>query len=202
MTVRARMRALLDIVESDRQTRCQGLFDQARADAAAALTLARSQARAQMRETFADERQRARSRIAAAEAELQTRRREHMQRRVEALLAIAWQRLPGVLLQRWRDDAARQHWVRAALNAARVALPPGPWTVVHGPHWSEAECEALAAACRQVSGAAPRLVVGERISAGLRIGTDGTVVDATLAGLLADRDEIGGRLIAELEKAA
>jgi hypothetical protein len=202
MTVRTRMQALLDMVESDRRTRCQALLDQARAEAASALEQARAQARTQMRDAFADERQRARSRIAAAQAELQTRRREHAQRRVEALLVLAWQRLPGVLRQRWRDDAARQRWVRMAFDTARSALPHGTWTVVHGPHWPAAERDALAARCQQAAGAAPRFVVDERIDAGLRIGTEGSVMDATLDGLLADRDEVGGRLIGELEKAA
>jgi hypothetical protein len=202
MTVRTRMQALLDMVESDRRTRCQALLDQARAEAASALAQARAQARTQMRDAFADERQRARSRIAAAEAELQTRRREHAQRRVEALLELAWQRLPGVLRQRWRDDAARQRWARMAFDAARSALPHGTWTVFHGPHWPAPEREALAAQCHQAVGAAPRFAVDEHIDAGLRIGAEGSVVDATLHGLLADRDEIGGRLIGELEKAA
>lgn len=199
MTVRTRMQALLDMVESDRQARCQALLDQARAEAATLLAQARVQARTQMRETFADERQRARSRIAAAEAELQTRRRKHAQRRVEALLARAWQRLPGVLRQRWHDDVARARWVRMAFDAARAALPPGTWTVVHGPDWPAPEREALAEQCREAVGAAPRFVIDERIDAGLCIGTEGSMVDATLAGLLADRSEIGGRLIGELE---
>lgn len=202
MTVRTRMQALLDMVESDREARCRALLDQARAETATLLAQARAQARAQMREAFADERQRARTRIAAAEAELQTRRREHAQRRVEALLVLAWQQLPGVLRQRWRDDAARARWVSMAFEAARAALPRDAWTVVHGPDWPAAERDALAARCREAVGGAPGFVVDERIDAGLRIGTGGSVVDATLAGLLADRDEIGGRLIGELEARA
>ena len=199
MTVRTRMQALLDMVERDRQARCQALLDQARAEADAALAQARALARTQMREAFADERQRARSRIAAAQAELQTRCREHAQRRIEALLVLAWQRLPGVLRQRWHDDAARARWVRMAFDAARAALPHEAWTVSHGPDWPAAEQAALADQCRAAFGAAPGFVVDPRIEGGLRIGTGGSVVDATLAGLLADRDEIGGRLIGELE---
>jgi len=199
MTVRTRMQALLDMVESDRLARCQALLDQARAEAASLRAQARAQARTQLREAFAEERQRARSRIAAAEAELQTRRREHAQRRVEALLARAWQRLPEVLRERWREEPARARWVRMAFDAARAALPPGAWVVTHGPDWPQAERDALAGLCRDAAGALPRFVADERIDAGLRIGAEGSTVDATLAGLLADRDEIGGRLIGELE---
>lgn len=200
MTVRTRMQALLDMVESDRQARCQALLDQAQAEAAALRAQARAQARTQVREAFAEERQRARTRIAAAEAELQTRRREHAQRRVEALLVRAWQRLPEVLRQRWRDATARARWVRMAFDAAHAALPPGDWVVTHGLDWPQAERDTLAGLCRDAVGAEPRFVVDERVDAGLRIGIQGSVVDATLTGLLADRDEIGGRLIGELER--
>jgi hypothetical protein len=71
--------------------------------------------------------------------------------------------------------------------------------VTHGADWPPAERDALAAQVQGWGGAAPRFVADARIDAGLRIAAGGNVVDATLAGLLADRDEIGGRLIGELE---
>ena len=51
---------------------------------------------------------------------------------------------------------------------------------------------------RRFPGQRPEAVADERIAAGLRIAAGGNVVDATLTGLLADRDEIGGRLVAGL----
>jgi vacuolar-type H+-ATPase subunit H len=205
MTITTRMQALLDVVEAERSARCRALIEQARSEAAATLGQARAQARTQIRELFADERQRARARIAAAQAELHTRQRLHAQRHVEALLALGWQRLPAALRARWHDGEARASWVRMALDAARAALPQGidagDWTATHGEDWPQAEREAFAAQVQGSRGAAPRFATDARIDAGLRIAAGGNGVDATLAGLLADRDEIGGRLIGELEGA-
>ena len=50
-------------------------------------------------------------------------------------------------------------------------------------------------------GASPRTRADPRIRAGLRIAAGGNVVDGTLDGLLADREEIGARLLHAIEVA-
>jgi hypothetical protein len=152
-----------------------------------------------VKQAFAEQRERAAAALAAAQADLQTRRRLHAQRRIEALLALGWARLPEVLRARWADPAARAAWVAHALAQARGRLGPEAWTLQHGEGWPEAEQRALAARFQAELGAAPHFVRDPRIAAGLRIVAGGNVVDATLAGLLADRDEIGGRLVGLLE---
>ena len=200
MTVDGRMQALLDLVEADRARRCRALHDQARGEAATALAAARDQARAQLRATFAEERQRAAQRLAAARAELQTHRRLQAQRRTEALLALAWQRLPAVLADRWQQPDTRQAWVQAALAGARAALPAtAAWTVRHPADWPEVERARLAAALQADGLPAPACQATAGLAAGLKITAAGNVVDATIPGLLADRDDIGGRLIGLLE---
>lgn len=201
MTLQSRTQALLDLVEADRAQRCGALLEQARSQAQAALAQARRQARERMRETFAEERERATARIAAAQAELQTRRRLQAQHRAEALLALAWQRLPQVLLARWQDPSQRARWVQAALQSAQARLPEGRWTVRHPPDWPAQERASIVPQLRSRSTGEPALQADPSIVAGLRLAANGNVVDATLAGLLADRDEIGGRLIGLLEAA-
>jgi hypothetical protein len=199
MTLEQRTQGLLDLVEADRRTQCEAILAGARAQAEALLAQARAEARARVKQAFAGERARAAELVGAARAELQTRRRLHEQRRVEALLALAWQRMPQVLLERWHDDAARAAWVASAVARARAVLPQGPWRVVHAEPWPPQERNALAAQLARELGAAPQLASDPRIAAGLRIVCAGNVVDATAAGLLADRDEIGGALIGLLE---
>lgn len=212
MTVESRRQALLDLVEAARAQRCQALIGQARAQADAALAAARAQARAQLRATFAEERQRSAQRLAAARAELQTHRRLQAQRQTEDLLALAWQRLPAALAARWQDAGSRARWVQAALDSARAVLPRGSvWTIHHPADWPEAERAALIATLGATLSAPltadtqdgerppPQAVADARQTAGLRISAAGNVVDATIPGLLADRDEIGGRLIGLLE---
>jgi len=201
MTLDRRLQALLDLVEDDRRQRCAAVLDQARAQAQASLAQARAQARAQMRETFAEERERAAARIAAAQAELQTRRRLALQHREEALLALAWQQLPAALLARWQDATRRARWLEAALQAASATLPPGRWTVVHAPQLPAGEATAFARRVQALAGEPPSMRPDPAMPAGLRLAADGNAIDASLAGLLADRDEIGGRLIGLLEAA-
>ena len=194
MTLAARTQALLDLVEQERERQCSALLDEARAKAAALQAESRAQARQRMREAFAEERARTQARLTAARAELQTRRRVHAQRRLEALLALAWQQLPAALDERWREAASRAAWVAMAFGQARHALAPGTWQVTHAPGWPQPEREACA-----VPPLALRFESDERIGAGLRVAAAGNVVDATREGLLDDRDEIGGRLVGLLE---
>ena len=195
MTLAGRTRALLDLVEGERSTRSETILAEARSRAEMLVAQAHADARARVREACAEERQRAQERIAAARANLATRRRLHEQRRSTALLALGWQRLPPVLRERWRDAAGRRLWVDAVLAEAARVLPRAPWRIVHAPGWTEPEQRSVAAG--SPAGAASQADAG--IEAGLRIEAGGNVVDATLAGLLADRDEIGARLLRQME---
>jgi hypothetical protein len=195
VTLHARTQALLDLVEQERAAQCGAIVDEARSQAAALLARTRAESRAAVHQALAEERARARAAIAAAQAELHTRQRLHRQRRLEALLALGWQRLPAALRSRWHDAESRSQWTDHALARARAVLPSTGWVIAHGDGWPEEERDALAARLD----AAPRFTLDARIDAGLRIAAGGNVVDATLAGLLTDRDEIGARLIGLLE---
>jgi hypothetical protein len=200
MTLAHRTQALLELVESDRRAQCEAILAEAREQAAALLAQARAEARARVKLAFAEERARAQALVDAARADLQTRRRLHEQRHVETLLALGWQRLPEALRARWEDGQARRGWIEGAVARARAVLPRGAWQVVHAEGWPADEQRSLAGRLAGELGATPRLTLDARIAAGLRIVAAGNVVDATLAGLLADRDEIGGALIGLLEK--
>jgi hypothetical protein len=198
MTLDRRTQALLDLVEDDRRAQSAAITEQAQAQAAALLAQARADARLRVREAFAEERQRAQVRLAAARAELQTRRRLHEQRHAAAWLALGWQRLPAALRARWAGPETRQRWVDAAVDQARRVLAPGAWHMTHAEGWPDGERRALAQRLQQELGAEPVFTSKPSLEAGLRIGAGGNVVDATLAGLTADRDEIGARLLGEL----
>ncbi len=200
MTLEQRTQGLLDLVESERRARSDAIVGEARSRAFALVAQAHAGARARMREAYAEERQRAQARVAAALANLQTRRRLHEQQRSAALLALAWQRLPEALRSRWRDAGLRQLWVDAAVAEARRLLPPGPWRVVHATDWPACEQQAFVARLARDPGVSPELVADSGIDAGLRIVAGGNVVDATLAGLVVDRDEIAAKLLRQLEQ--
>ena len=202
MTLDTRTQALLDLVEQDRVAQCNTIIAQAQAQAATLLAQARADARLRVREAFGQERLRAQARTAAARATLQTQRRLHAQRQAAAWLARAWQHLPQALRSRWRDGQARRLWVAATIDAARRLLRPGRWSIVHGPAWPEFERQALAEQLQREFGTLAAFAVDESIDAGLRVASNGNVLDATLAGLTADRDEIAARLLGHWQESA
>jgi hypothetical protein len=199
MTVEQRTQALLELVESDRSTQCAAILAEARARAATLVAAARAESRARMREAFAEQRRRAHDCVAAARAKLGTRRRLHDQQRAAVLLDMGWQRLPDALRARWRDEALRRAWIDAVVAAALRVLPHVSWRIAHDPGWPPDEQQAVADRVVSELGAAPSFVADARIAAGLRIGAGGNVVDGTLEGLLADRAEVGAKLMRQLE---
>lgn len=197
MTLERRTQALLELVEDDRRAQCAAITAQAEQQATAALDQARAEARQRVREAFAEERARLQSRLAAARAELQTRQRLHEQQQATAWLATGWQRLPPALRERWADAAARRQWVDAAVAEAAEVLAPGDWRIVHAPGWPADERRALAARLQSGHGSGVEFTEHAGLGAGLRIVAGRNVVDATLEGLLADREAIGARLLGE-----
>lgn len=196
MSLEARMHALLDLVERDRAAQCARIEAEATTQDDFVRAQARREARERLHAAVVAERERAAQQIAAAQAELQTARRVHAQRRAEALLVLGWQALPTALQARWDDAASRAAWVGGVLAQARSVLPrTAPWQVQHPSGWADDERERFAAAVVAPGGPAPHFAAEPALRAGLRIAAAGVVVDAGVDGLLADRDEVGGRLI-------
>jgi hypothetical protein len=152
-----------------------------------------------MRQAFAEQRQRRHERIADAQARLATQRRLHAQQRNAALLQLAWQQLPGAMLARWQQPAARAAWVAHVLASAQPRMPRGPWRIVHAPDWPPVERQAPMAAIAAASGAAPHFEADAAIRAGLKVVASGNVIDGTQHGLLADRPAIEASLLRALE---
>jgi hypothetical protein len=199
VSLESRTRALLDLVQTETARRRDAILGEAHDRAGALLKQAQREARDRVRQTFAQERQRSAERVATAQAQLDTRRRLYQQRRASALLALAWQRLPDVLLRRWEQDGARRTWVGLVVTEACAVLPHSSWTIAHPPAWSTAEQQELAGAVSCDHGVKVQFVADPAIRAGLKISADGNLVDGSADGLIADQDTIGGRLLHRLE---
>jgi len=197
MSVEATTRALLDLVEAERVRQCEAVLDAARAEAAKTLAHAHADARATVLRTFTDSRERHAARIDAAKAELATRQRIAEQQRIARQIAEGWQLLPAELIRRWRSPALRRQWAEHVVALARTLLPRGPWRIAHPPDWPESERTALAA----LLDTAPEFVTEPAHRAGLAIASSANVIDGTLEGLIADRDEVAAQLLSELERA-
>lgn len=199
MTLESRMQALLDLVEADRKRHCDAIAGDARARAAAILAAAHAEARGRMRAAFEEERRRCETRVAAAQARLATHRRLHDQRRAGDLLQAGWQKLPGALCDRWRQPELRRSWIERVLAEAHKRLPRDAWRIAYAPGWPDDERRALASTLMTAWGGPPEFVVDDAARAGLKVAAGGNVIDGTLAGLTADRAEIGAKLLAALE---
>ncbi|MGZ5715970.1 MAG: hypothetical protein ACXWIG_17595, partial [Caldimonas sp.] len=91
------LRALLELVQSDRDRQRSEILGEAESRAATLQAQAHAEARARMVRAFQEQRSRRREGIAAAEARLATQRRLHEQQRIAALLRHAWEQLPNEL---------------------------------------------------------------------------------------------------------
>ncbi|HEX4884261.1 MAG TPA: hypothetical protein VFX05_08995 [Casimicrobiaceae bacterium] len=195
MTVERNAQALVALVEDDARQRIEAALGAAREDAARVRREAHASARTAVREAYADERHRHRERVAAAQAASETRRRLAQQALNAALVAAGLAALPAALRQRWNDEPARRAWIDDTFAQARTSLPAAAWQVTHPVAWAGAERDALRARIVDATGIAPAFVAAPAIDVGLAIEARGTRVDATLAGLLADRARLGARLL-------
>jgi hypothetical protein len=199
MSIESRKAALLALVEDDRKRQCDALRDAAEAQAAALRAQAHAQAKARAREALSAARERRDAALAAAHARRQTRERLLRQGRASAALGAAWAALPGELERRWREPAARGVWLTDALARAARDLDSGgtAWRIRHAEGLPASELEAA------LSSAPVRVdcTIDPSLRAGLRIAREGNVLDASLDGLLADRDAVAAAILGRLEDA-
>jgi vacuolar-type H+-ATPase subunit H len=185
--------ALLQLIAEDRERRCAQISDAARRESAELLRQAHAQARERVRHALSEARERARQRIAAAAAQRATRLRLAQQSNASDFLAQAMALLPAAMTRRWQQPDARLRWVRRALSQARQALPPGEWRIEHAPGLQADDIRVLGE--NDLSGLPHRFQLAPELPAGVRIFGNGNCIDASLAGLLADRDGLAAALL-------
>lgn len=189
MSTSVQEQALLDLIDADCRRRCEEIRDSARRQSADLLREAHLHARQRLRRVLNDARDRARQRVAAALAQRQTRERLAQQNCASEILKQALQRLPAALTQRWQQAGSRSRWVAMALSQANRCLPAGPWRIEH------AEGMRVEDLTGTGTGASHHLQLDPRLVAGLRIFGNGNCVDASLSGLLSDRDNLAAALL-------
>jgi len=94
----------------------------------------------------------------------------------------------------------RRAWIDAVVTAALRVLPHGSWRIAHDPGWPSEEQHTVRVRIASELTGEPVFVSDARIAAGLRIAAGGNVLDGTLEGLVADRAEVGAKLMLELEQ--
>jgi hypothetical protein len=189
--------ALIARVRDEAARRAAELRESTHAECAAIRRQARKDARLRVRAAIAEKRRRITERCRAVDIENEATRRAASFARAREIAGRALAELPGALADRWRDDTARQGWSEAAVECAARVLRGRAWTV-EMPAGATAANRDIVEALATRHGALVREWADCDANAGLRIGQDGTWVDATAERLLADRTSLAARLLAEL----
>ena len=134
-------------------------------------------------------------RQATARADIEVRRRERQKSR--ELLEQMWAAIAGSLESRWREPAPRRAWIEAVVSQAGSILSGRAWVIEVGSGWPELERGELTDRAQGQGAAAVQYTVHDDMPAGLKIRAGSVCVDATVAGLLAERDTIEAAFLAE-----
>jgi vacuolar-type H+-ATPase subunit E/Vma4 len=193
----AQTEAMLERVNVHREQRAGEIRIKAAAQSLEIVRGARTEARESLHRAVARERTRLAQglRQAEARAELESRRRAQLETRT--LLEHMWEQVAAALEDRWRNDAARSEWIQAAVGEAAQLLAGQSWRIEHAAGVSaedrrRAESRSLAGGARAVE-----WQPDAQLRAGLRVRSPGACLDATLAGLLARREEVEAAFLSE-----
>lgn len=209
MNLEQRTAALLDVVQAYRDERCAALLEPARAQARALVAGALREARRRVRTAIGEERRRMAIVLTAAQAQLATERRLTLQRRAATHLTHGWAALRVGLQAQWDSAPARALWIAAQLSRVRTALQltqdaaradADPWVLVCPVGWATAERERVAATLLVHGAHGVHIIDDPQLTAGFRVQAGHNVLDATLDGLLADREAVQGRLLQLIEE--
>ncbi|MEP6884828.1 MAG: hypothetical protein ABJC66_08765 [Gammaproteobacteria bacterium] len=189
--------ALLERVASDREQRCTALRNAADLQAHQIVAAARTLASANVRNAIIEERSRIEQglRQATARAEIEARKDE--QRESQVLLQRMWLDVADVIERRWSDLAQRQAWIEGAVAVAAILLAGRPWRIESDPSWTDSERGRWSKYAVDKGAGAVEWTSSSSVHAGLKIRTDFACIDATVPGLLVQRDAIESAFLAE-----
>jgi len=190
--------ALLQEIEQQTREECSTLVTAAEREAHAIVAQARTTARKRMHEAIEGLRREGGRRLARANAQVETEARQRAQRSAVDVIVRAWPLLVDALATRWSDPAGRLAWIGAAARHARDRLRADTWIVEHPIDWNAEDQRSLGLSLgpRDV---AVSFVADHNLNAGLRIKAAEATLDASVQGLLADRSDIAGMLLAEID---
>jgi hypothetical protein len=200
--VRTQADALMQLLEQSRDAQCREVRERAGLQAAEFRRAARRQARERVSRAAHEERERLDREVRMVEAEIETEQRKRARRRDMELIAHGRDMLREALAARWRDRVDRDAWAEVAVMEAGEVLLGREWTLEHPADWAEEERDATLALARERCGAQVTVKAVEALGAGLRIRSEGALVDLSIPGLVANVRTIEGELLAEFNRAA
>jgi hypothetical protein len=200
--IRTQVDALMTLLEQSRSAHCSEVHETAALEAAEMRRRARKLARGRVSKAANEERQRLEHEVRMVEAEIETEHRRRARKRDMALIEAGRKALAEALAARWGERAQRRAWAEALLAEAAEVLLRREWTLEHPAGWAAEEREHAIGFARAHCGATLTAVPAEDLETGLRIRSEGALVDMSIPGLLANERTIEGELLAEFNRAA
>ncbi len=196
-TLDTQAQALLQQLTDDRERRCAVLRAAAESQAMQIVRAARNEARNNVHKAVAQERTRMDlgMRQAAARADIEASRRERQ--KSQELLQQLWASIADALERRWRDPATRRAWIDAVIGQAGALLSGRAWLIEGGSDWTEQERGEFTERARRQGAGTVEWSLHAGVPAGLKIRAGGVCVDATVPGLLAQRNTIEAAFLAD-----
>lgn len=191
---------LLGVVVESREKRCQQVREKARQQAMDITRKAHARSRARMHLHVNELREKYRVRISSATARNQTLLRQQHQKEDRAMLDVAWPLLREAMMELWNDPDARRDWLQTAVSSAGSRLRNQGWHIEHPRNLTEEDEKLITGMLPHSKSMHPKLAVADDIEAGIRISIKGTVIDATLDGLLKQKLTIEALLLARIKQ--
>lgn len=164
------------------------------------LTDSRRRMRQRVHTAVVEERRRRETALLDARHRIETSGRRKVQQQYRQFLDAAVPRLATALGERWRDVGARRSWCEMVIGEAADRLAGDPWTIEHPRDWRGEDTAWLEQTMKSRNLPRPVLHENPAITAGLRVRLDSACLDATTEGLMANRRETEGRLLAAWER--
>jgi len=188
--VDAQVARLLLLVQTYKDEHCEAVITKARLDAKALIQQAHHDVRTRMHQVVKNNREEIQQKINQAKAKKQIADKQIQYQHDQRLLNVTLDKLQQRLISRWHITEQRQAWVDKVLSVAYKVLLINVWQVEHPIEWSVEEKKQMCEHISKQTGQSPALIGKRDIQAGIRISSNGSVVDGTLSGLMVDRTGI------------
>lgn len=196
--VDVQVRAMLEGIQQDLDRRREEMLAEAKNQARSLLRTARRHARARVAQAVAEERDQRDRSLQRAGAALASRIRRKQQTLDGEQLSQGHERLRQALIERWADPEARADWAATLMGEARSLLSNSTWRIEYPAGMDAGEAEKLLTPSH--SEAQVELAATADIDAGFRLHHADAQLDMSVAGLLAQVDEMAGELLAEIHR--
>jgi hypothetical protein len=192
--------SVLGALKSQQDGRCREIENAVGRKVEQLLTDSHRRIRQRVHTAVVEERQRRETALLDARHRIETSDRRKVQQQYRTFLHDAVPLLITELEARWREEESRRAWCEMVIGEAADRLAGEPWIIEHPRGWPGADAGWLEHTMKKLGLPQPVLHEDAGITAGLRVCLDSACLDATIDGLMANRRDVEGRLLAAWER--